>query len=97
MKLLKTPIFLYELIKIILNRYFTSFHIVCEKPHDIGKGNPPRNGGTVGRKVTRRVSVGRSAPIGREPDPDPKKPTKESGSDCTMPKDPKKSERGQPS
>ena len=36
MKLLKTPIFLYQPIKIILNRYFTSFHIVCEKPHDNG-------------------------------------------------------------
>ena len=34
MKLLKTSIFPYQSIKIILNNYFTSFHIVCEKPHD---------------------------------------------------------------
>ena len=34
MKLLKISIFPYQSIKLILNTYFTSFHIVCEKPHD---------------------------------------------------------------
>ena len=62
-----------------------------------GKGNLSRNVGTVARKATRRVSVGRSAPIRRKLDPDPLKPTKEISSDRTTPKDPKKSERGQPS
>ena len=62
-----------------------------------GKGNPPRNAGTVARKAITRVSVGRSAPIRRKPDPDPVKPTKEIGNDRTTPKDPKKSERGHPS
>ena len=33
-----------------------------------GKGNPPRNAGTVARKATRRASAGRGAPIRREPD-----------------------------
>ena len=36
-KLLKTSIVLYQYIKLILNHYFTSFHIVCEKPHDTGE------------------------------------------------------------
>ena len=34
MKLLKTHIFPYQPIKIILNSYFTNFHNVCEKSHD---------------------------------------------------------------
>ena len=34
MKLLNTSIFPYPYIKLIVNNYFTSFHIVCEKPHD---------------------------------------------------------------
>ena len=59
--------------------------------------NLPRNAGIVGRKATRRASVGRSAPIRRNPDADPNEPNKEIGSGCTTPKDPKKSERGQPS
>ena len=63
------------------------------------KGNPLRNDGTVARKATRRASDGSSAPIRREPDPDPvpDKPTKEIGNDRTTPKDPKKPEKGQPS
>ena len=36
MKLLNTSIFPYPYIKLIVNNYFTSFHIVCEKPHDSG-------------------------------------------------------------
>ena len=62
-----------------------------------GKGNLPRNVGTVAR---RRVSVGRSAPIQRNPDPDPEKQNKEIGSGRTTSKDrkgSKESERGQPS
>ena len=59
-----------------------------------GKGNPPRNADIVTRKGTRRASAGRSAPIRRKPDPDPVKPTREMCSDCTTPKDPKKSEKG---
>ena len=64
-----------------------------------GKGNPPRNAGTMARKATKRASIGRSVPIQRKPDPDPvpDKPTKEISSDHTTPKDPKKSEKGQPS
>ena len=62
-----------------------------------GKGNPPRNAGIVARKATTRASAGRSAPIQRKLDPDSDKPKKETGIDCTTPKDPKKSERGPPS
>ena len=62
-----------------------------------GKGNPPRNAGRVARKARRRASVGRSTPTRREPDPDPDKPKKEIGNGRTTPKDPKESERGQPS
>ena len=62
-----------------------------------GKGNLPRNVGTMARMATRRANVGRSAPIRGKRDPDPDKPKKEIGSDRTTPKDPKKSERGQPS
>ena len=61
------------------------------------KGNPPRNAGTVARKDTRRASVGRSVPIRRGLDPVSDKPTKEISSDRTTSKDPKKSEKGQPS
>ena len=60
-----------------------------------GNGNPPRNASTVVRKATRRASAGRSTLIWRKPDPD--KPKKEINSDRTTPKDPKKSERSQPS
>ena len=59
-----------------------------------GKGKPPQNAGIVARKTTRRASTGRSTPIQRKPDPDPDKPKKETGSDHTTSKDPKKSERG---
>ena len=59
-----------------------------------GKRNPPQNAGIVARKTTRRASTGRSTPIQRKPDPDPDKPKKETGSDHTTSKDPKKSERG---
>ena len=60
-----------------------------------GKGNLLRNAGTVARKATGRASAGRSAPIQREPFPD--KSTREIGTDCTMPKDPEKPEKGLPS
>ena len=62
-----------------------------------GKGNLLQNTSTGARKATSTVSVGSSAPIQRKLDPDPDKPTKEIGSNRTTPKDPKKSERGQPS
>ena len=64
-----------------------------------GKGNPPRNAGTVARKATGRASVGKSAPIRIEPVPDPVSDilTKETGSDHTTPKDPEKPEKGLPS
>ena len=53
-----------------------------------GKGNPPRNAGIVARNATGRASVGRSAPIRREPGPDI--PTREIGSDRTTPKEQEK-------
>ena len=64
-----------------------------------GKGNPPRNVGTVARKATGRASAGKSALIRREPDPDqdPDRPTKEIGNARTTPKDPEKPEKGLPS
>ena len=62
-----------------------------------GKGNPSWNAGIVARKAIRRASAGRGALIRRQLDPDLDKPKKEIGSDRTMPKDPKRSERGQPS
>ena len=63
------------------------------------KGNPPRTAGTMARKATGRASAGRSVPIRREPVPDPVLdiPTREIGSDRTMPKDPEKPEKGVPS
>ena len=61
------------------------------------KGNPPRNVGTMARKATWRASARGSVPIRRKLDPDPINPKKEIGSNRTMPKDPKNSERGQPS
>ena len=61
------------------------------------KGNPPQNAGIVARKPTRTSSAGRSVPIRRKPNPDLDRPTKEIGSGRTMPKDPKKSKKGQPS
>ena len=60
-----------------------------------GKGNPPRNAGTVARKATQRASAGKSAPIRREPVPE--MPTKEIGNDRTTPNDSKKPEKGHPS
>ena len=57
----------------------------------------PQNAGIVARKAIGKASAGRSAPIRREPDPDPDIPTKEIDSVHTMPKDPKKPEKGQPS
>ena len=59
------------------------------------KRNPPWNAGTVARKATGRPSAGRSAPIRIKPGLDI--PTKETGSDRTMPKDPEKLEKGLPS
>ena len=60
-----------------------------------GKENLPQNAGTMARKATRRASIGKSAPIRKEPDPD--RPTKEIGSVRTTPKDPEKPEKGLPS
>ena len=57
-----------------------------------GKGKPSRSAGTVARKATRKASVGKSAPIRREPVPD--MPTRETGSVRTTPKDPKEPETG---
>ena len=62
-----------------------------------GNGNQPRNVGIVARKARRRVNAGRSELIRRKPDPNPVKPTREMCSDHTMPKDPKRSKRRQPS
>ena len=61
-----------------------------------GKGNPPRNDGTVARKATGRASAGRSALIRIKPVPDPVSdiPTREIGSDRTTPKDPEKPKNG---
>ena len=59
------------------------------------KGNLPRNVGTVARKATGRVSDGKNARIRIEPVPDI--PTREIGTDRTMPKDPEKPEKGLPS
>ena len=58
----------------------------------IGKGNHPRNVGTVARKATGRASAGRSAPIRREPVPDI--PTKGISSNRTTSKDREKPEKG---
>ena len=57
----------------------------------------PRIAGTVARKATGRASAERSAPIRKEPDPDPNELTEETGSARTTPKDPEKPERPQPS
>ena len=62
-----------------------------------GKGNQSRNVGIVARKATRRASVGRSALIRRNLDPDQNKPKKEIGSGRNTSKDPKRLESGQPS
>ena len=64
----------------------------------IGKGKPSRSVGTVARKATGKVSVGRLAPIRREPGPETVSdiPTREIGSDRTTPKDPKEPEKGLP-
>ena len=72
-----------------------------------GKGNTLWSVGTMARKAIGRESVGRNAPIQREPVPDPVPdpapdlvpniPTREIGSDCTTPEDPKKPEKGLPS
>ena len=62
-----------------------------------GKGNLSRNAGIVARKATWRESVGRSAPIRREPVPDlvPEMPTMEIGSDRTALKDLEKPDKTQ--
>ena len=68
-----------------------------------GKGDPPRNAGTVARKATGRANVGRSAPIRKEPGPEmapetaPDMPTTEIGSDRTTPKTLGEPETGQSS
>ena len=49
-----------------------------------GKGNPSRNAGIVVRKATKRVSVGRSALIRRNPHPDLGGPNREINRDRTM-------------
>ena len=61
-----------------------------------GKGNPPRNAGTVARKATGRASAGKSALIRRKPVPEmaPDMPTGEIGSACTTPKDPEEPKKG---
>ena len=59
------------------------------------KGNPPRNAGTMAREARRGASAGKSAPIRREPVLE--MPTKEIGSDRTMPNDLEKPEKGQSS
>ena len=67
---------------------------------DTGKQSLKRNTGIVVRSATRRASAGKSAQIWRKPDPDLGGPNKEIGNSRTTPKDrkdPKKSERGQPS
>ena len=63
-----------------------------------GKGNPPQSAGIVARKAIEKASAGKSAPIRREPAPEtvPGVPTREIGSDRTMPKDPEKPEKGLP-
>ena len=66
---------------------------------ETAKQRPKRNVGIVARRSTQRASIGRSAPIPTNPDPDPVKPNMEIGSARTMPKyqrDPKP-EKGQPS
>ena len=60
-----------------------------------GKGKPSQSASTVARKAIWRASAGRSAPIRIKPSSDI--PTKESGSDRTTLKDPKKPEKGLPS
>ena len=64
-----------------------------------GKGNPPRNTGTVARKAIGRASARKNAPIRIEPGPGPVSDilTKETGSDRTTPKDPEKPKKGLPS
>ena len=61
------------------------------------KGNQPRNVGIVATKATRRTSVGRSWPTRSRTDPDPGGPNEQIGNGRTTSKDPKNSERGQPS
>ena len=55
-----------------------------------GKGKPSRSVSTVARKATEKASAGKTVPIRREPDPEtvPDVPTREIGSDRTMPKIP---------
>ena len=64
-----------------------------------GKGKPSRSAGTVARKATGKASARRSAPIRREPGLEtfPDIPTREIGSGCTTPKDPRNLEKGLPS
>ena len=61
-----------------------------------GKGKPSRRAGIVARKVTRKASAGKSAPIRREPVSEtvPNMPTRETGNACTTPKDLEEPEKG---
>ena len=47
MKLLNTSTFPYQYIKLILNNYFTSFHIVCENSHDTVLMDKPTKANTT--------------------------------------------------
>ena len=60
------------------------------------KGKPSRSAGTVARKAIGRASVGRSAPIRREPvlEIATDMPKREIGSARTTPKDPGKPKKG---
>ena len=64
------------------------------EPMKTDKGNLPRNAGTMARKAKGRESVGKSALIRKEPDPD--RPTKEIGNVRTTSKDPEKPKKGLP-
>ena len=61
-----------------------------------GKGKPSRSAGTMARKVTRKASAGKSAPIRREPVSETVSdmPTRETGIARTTPKDPEEPEKG---
>ena len=57
MKLLKTSIFLYQYLKLIVNNYFISFHIVCEKSHDTARAGTDSFGLFRGREPVIEVSA----------------------------------------
>ena len=79
--------------------------IVPDPPHargvmaepEISKQRLKRNAGIVARRATMKASAGRIVLIQRKPDPDSEGPNKEIDNGRTTPKDPNKSERGQPS